>query len=151
MKINIDDYGLHLRFAPLTLSRPVGNLRMGIYTNNERWERLLPECEVGYLTESYLQEKFPAQETSIRVNAQVIPNEEVAAAVYALEEGYSLYMNGLFIAENGNSTTKIEYVEAYLLDNKESIHGTYISTLNILGRELDFEMEGKNIIPCLKY
>jgi UDP-N-acetylglucosamine diphosphorylase/glucosamine-1-phosphate N-acetyltransferase len=112
MKINIDDYGLHLRFAPLTLSRPVGNLRMGIYTNNERWERLLPECEVGYLTESYLQEKFPAQETSIRVNAQVIPNEEVAAAVYALEEGYSLYMNGLFIAENGNSTTKIEYVGA---------------------------------------
>ena len=85
---------------------------MGIYTNNERWERLLPECEVGYLTESYLQDKFPAQETSIRVNSQVIPNEEVAAAVYALEEGYSLYMNGLFIAENGNSTTKIEYVGA---------------------------------------
>lgn len=112
MKINIDDNGLHLRFAPLTLSRPVGNLRMGIYTNNERWERLLPECEVGYLTESYLQDKFPALETSIRVNAQVIPNEEVAAAVYALEEGCSLYMNGLFIAENGSSTTKIEYVGA---------------------------------------
>lgn len=112
MKINIDDNGLHLPFAPLTLSRPVGNLRMGIYTNNERWERLLPECEVGYLTESYLQDKFPALETSIRVNAQVIPNEEVAAAVYALEEGCSLYMNGLFIAENGSSTTKIEYVGA---------------------------------------
>ena len=60
MKINLDDNGLHLRFAPLTLSRPVGNLRMGIYTNDERWERLLPDCEVGFITESYLQEKFPA-------------------------------------------------------------------------------------------
>ena len=56
MKINLDDNGLHLRFAPLTLSRPLGNLRLGIYTNNERWERLLPDCEVGYLTESYLQD-----------------------------------------------------------------------------------------------
>ena len=109
MKINLDDNGLHLRFAPLTLSRPVGNLRMGIYTNNERWERLLPECEVGFITESYLQDKFPALKTSIRVNAQVIPNEELAAAVYALEEACSLYWNGLFVAENGVGSTKIEF------------------------------------------
>lgn len=109
MKINLDDNGLHLRFAPLTLSRPVGNLRMGIYTNNERWERLLPACEVGFMTESYLQNKFPALETTMRVNAQVIPNEELAAALYALEEGFSLYWNGLFIAENGVGSTKIEF------------------------------------------
>jgi UDP-N-acetylglucosamine diphosphorylase/glucosamine-1-phosphate N-acetyltransferase len=109
MKINLDDNGLHLRFAPLTLSRPVGNLRMGIYTNDERWERLLPECEVGFITESYLQEKFPVLETSLRINAQVIPNEELAAAVYALEEGCSLYWNGLFVAENGVASTKIEF------------------------------------------
>ena len=101
MKINLDDNGLHLRFAPLTLSRPVGNLRMGIYTNDERWGRLLPDCEVGFITESYLQDKFPALDSSIRVNAQVIPNEELAAAVYALEDGCSLYWNGLFMAENG--------------------------------------------------
>jgi UDP-N-acetylglucosamine diphosphorylase/glucosamine-1-phosphate N-acetyltransferase len=109
MKINLDDNGLHLRFAPLTLSRPVGNLRMGIYTNDERWERLLPECEVGFITESYLQDKFPVLETSLRINAQVIPNEELAAAVYALEEGCSLYWNGLFVAENGVASTKIEF------------------------------------------
>ncbi|MEN9972026.1 MAG: hypothetical protein RIS20_373 [Bacteroidota bacterium] len=109
MKINLDDNGLHLRFAPLTLSRPVGNLRMGIYTNDERWERLLPECEVGFITESYLQDKFPELETSLRINAQVIPNEELAAAVYALEEGCSLYWNGLFVAENGVGSTKIEF------------------------------------------
>lgn len=109
MKINLDDNGLHLRFAPLTLSRPVGNLRMGIYTNNERWGRLLPDCDVGFITESYLQEKFPATDSNLRINAQVIPNEEVAAAVYALEEGFSLYMNGLFIAENGIGLNKIEF------------------------------------------
>lgn len=109
MKINLDDNGLHLRFAPLTLSRPLGNLRMGIYTNDERWERLLPDFEVGFITESYLQDKFPAVESNIRVNAQVIPNEELAASIYALEEGCTLYWNGLFIAENGVGSSKIEY------------------------------------------
>jgi UDP-N-acetylglucosamine diphosphorylase/glucosamine-1-phosphate N-acetyltransferase len=110
MKINLDDNGLHLRFAPLTLSRPVGNLRMGIYTNDERWERLLPDCEVGFITEPFLQYQFPKLDTDIRVNAQVIPNEEVAASLFALEEGCSLYMKDLFIAENGTGKTRIEYL-----------------------------------------
>lgn len=110
MKINLDDNGLHLRFAPLTFSRPVGNLRMGIYTNDERWKRLLPDCEVGFITETHLQSKFPTLENALRVNAQVLPNEELAAAVFALEEGFSLYHGSTFIAENGKGETKIQYV-----------------------------------------
>ncbi len=112
MKINLDDHGLHLRFAPFTLSRPVGNLRMGIYTNDERWQRLLPDCEVGFITEPHLQAKFPALDDAIRVNAQLIPNEELAASVFALEEGFSLYAGDLFIAEHGSGITKIQYVGA---------------------------------------
>ena len=45
MKINLDDNKLHLRFAPLTLTRPLGNLRMGILCNNERWKMYIPEAE----------------------------------------------------------------------------------------------------------
>ena len=58
MKINLDDNKLHLRFAPLTLTRPLGNLRMGILCNNERWKIYIPEAEIGFTTEKYLQEKF---------------------------------------------------------------------------------------------
>lgn len=110
MKINLDDNGHHLRFAPLTLSRPLGNLRMGIYTNDERWKRLLPDCEVGFITEPYLQAKFPSLENAVRVNAQILPNEELAASLFALEEGFSLYHGSTFIAANGQGETKIQYV-----------------------------------------
>lgn len=137
MKINLDDNGLQLRFAPLTLSRPIGNLRIGIYTNNERWERLLPECEVGYITEDYLQKKFARIETLMRVNAQVIPNEELAAAVYALEEGQALYWKGLFIAEHGKETSHIEYVGAEPLVMN---HRWDLFQLNQAAIELDFEL-----------
>jgi UDP-N-acetylglucosamine diphosphorylase/glucosamine-1-phosphate N-acetyltransferase len=109
MQINLDDNGLHLRFAPLTLTRPIGNLRMGILTNDERWKMFLPDAKIGFTTEKYLSKKFSSVENGIRVNAAVIPNEEIVAAVMHLEDNTALYLNEMFIAENGVSTSKIQF------------------------------------------
>ena len=109
MQINLDDNGLHLRFAPLTLTRPIGNLRMGILTNDERWKMFLPDAKIGFTTEKYLSKKFSSIENGIRVNAAVIPNEEIVAAVMHLEDNTALYLNEMFIAENGVSTSKIQF------------------------------------------
>lgn len=109
MKINLDDCGLHLRFAPLTLTRPVGNLRIGILTNDERWKTYLPEVEIGFITENYLSSKFKSVENGIRVNASIIPNEDIVAAVLNLEENTVLYWNDTFVASKGNEDQKIEF------------------------------------------
>jgi UDP-N-acetylglucosamine diphosphorylase/glucosamine-1-phosphate N-acetyltransferase len=109
MQINLDDNGLHLRFAPLTLTRPIGNLRMGILTNDERWKMFLPDAKIGFTTKKYLSKKFSSIENGIRVNAAVIPNEEIVAAVMHLEDNTALYLNEMFIAENGVSTSKIQF------------------------------------------
>jgi UDP-N-acetylglucosamine diphosphorylase/glucosamine-1-phosphate N-acetyltransferase len=109
MIINLDDNGRHLRFAPLTLTRPVGNLRMGIFTNDERWKMFLPEAEIGYLTEDYISKKFKSIENGIRVNATLIPNEDVVAAIMHLEENTALYLNETFLAANGNPSQKIQF------------------------------------------
>ena len=58
MKLLLADSNLYKRFAPLTLSRPVGNLRMGILTNDERWKLILPQAEIFFKTEDYLHTKF---------------------------------------------------------------------------------------------
>jgi UDP-N-acetylglucosamine diphosphorylase/glucosamine-1-phosphate N-acetyltransferase len=109
MKINLDDNGLHLRMAPLTLTRPVGNLRMGIFTNDERWKLFLPDVEIGFLTENYLSKKFNSIQKGIRVNASIIPNEDVVAAIMHLEENTALYLNNLFLAENGVALSKVQF------------------------------------------
>lgn len=109
MQINLDDNGLHMRFAPLTLTRPVGNLRMGIFTNDERWKAFLPEAEIGFTTEKYLSKKFSSVENGIRVNASVIPNEELVAAIMHLDNNTALYLNELLLAENGLATSKIQF------------------------------------------
>lgn len=103
MKIVLDDNGMHLRFAPMTLTRPLGDLRMGILTNYERWKTHLPESEIGYLTEDYLSCRFSGFEIpDVRINAQVIPNEDIVAAILGLTEGEMLFMDALWIGSNGN-------------------------------------------------
>jgi UDP-N-acetylglucosamine diphosphorylase/glucosamine-1-phosphate N-acetyltransferase len=109
MKINLDDNGLHLRFAPLTLTRPIGNLRMGILTNDERWKLFLSDAEIGFNTEKYLSGKFVSLENGLRVNAAVIPNEDFVAAVMHLETNTALFLNETFLAENGTASEKIQF------------------------------------------
>ncbi|MBP6458873.1 MAG: glucose-1-phosphate thymidylyltransferase [Crocinitomicaceae bacterium] len=117
MKILLADNGLHLRFAPLTLTRPVGNLRMGILTNDERWEELCPDAEIYYETEEYLQGKFEGtNEYTWRVNAAVIPNEELIAIAQQLSEGDYLVDDNTWLIQVGNNpTNRMKYVGENLI------------------------------------
>lgn len=112
MKLLLADNGLHLRLAPLTLTRPVANLRMGILTNNERWEELCPNSEIFFETEKYLETKFPStNEYTWRINGAVIPTEELVAVAQELEEGDILMEGDEWILEVGkNPSNKIKYV-----------------------------------------
>ncbi|HLP53734.1 MAG TPA: GlmU family protein [Fluviicola sp.] len=111
MNIILHDNGLHLRFAPLTLTRPVGDLRMGILTNAERWSKWIPEATISFHTEAYLSKKFPKVDApdSVEVNAAVIPNEELAAAVVCLDKNQQLMMGENWLARTGNASEKIQF------------------------------------------
>ena len=137
MKINISDNGLHLRFAPLSLTRPVGNLRMGIFTNDERWKQFLPEAEIGFITEDYLSERFPNVEGGVTVNAAVVPNEDVVAAVMHLEQNTALFLNDIFIAGETNTSEKIQFLgeTPVVLKNRWDIYA-----LNHLVLKQDFDL-----------
>jgi UDP-N-acetylglucosamine diphosphorylase/glucosamine-1-phosphate N-acetyltransferase len=110
MKIVLDDNGLHLRFAPLTLTRPLGEVRVGIFTNTERWKLLDPGAEISYNTEPYLKSVYGRDETAdLMVNASIIPNEEVAVAVFSLGEHEQLNWGDLWIAKRGEGSVAVEY------------------------------------------
>ncbi len=108
MKLLLSDQNAHLKFAPLTLTRPVGALRCGLFTNAERWLQWLVDAEVGFQTESYLQAKFPLIDGVI-VSAQLIPNEEFAMAVKHLPINAGLYQNDILLAQHGTPLEKISY------------------------------------------
>ena len=93
MKLLLSDHQLHLRFAPLTLTRPVAELRCGLFTNTERWQLLLPTAQIGFETESYLSGKFPANE-GIWINAQCIANAQFADRISSLEDDRMVAIRG---------------------------------------------------------
>ena len=109
MKIILADLKAHLRFAPLSLTRPIGDIRVGMFTNFERWTILLPEDEIGFHTESYLSDEFEQLENGVIVNACVIPNEDFVAAVVHLENNYRLVLNEITLAIHGNGDNAITF------------------------------------------
>ncbi|MCC6702922.1 MAG: glucose-1-phosphate thymidylyltransferase [Fluviicola sp.] len=120
MNIILHDNGLHLRLAPLTLTRPVGDLRWGIMTNAERWESWIPEATISFQTEAYLSTKFPRidGDHSIEVNAAIIPNEIVAAAVTMLEENQILQSEGTWIARRGTASEVVQLLGEHPIELK---------------------------------
>ncbi len=121
MHIILHDNGLHLRFAPLTFTRPVGDLRCGIFTNKERWEKWIPEAVVSFETEAYLATKFPkiVGEHAVVVNASIIPTEAIAAAVVLLEDNQLLVAGDTWLAKRGNATEVIKWTEQFPIELKE--------------------------------
>ena len=90
---------------PMTFTRPVADLRVGILTIREKWERML-EGRYSYLTVDYLQEKYPMIEAdeSVFIAGNVCPTAVLIEKINALEVGCALVSSkGDVIAYKGDS------------------------------------------------
>ncbi|MDA9898342.1 GlmU family protein [Flavobacteriales bacterium] len=78
-------------FLPLTFTRPVSEIRLGILTIREKWEKYLG-VNFSYSSEKYLQEKYPFKKTSDNfwINGSVCPSLELVKAIQALEPKQTL-------------------------------------------------------------
>lgn len=138
MKLVLDDNGYWKRFAPLCLTRPIGDLRMGILTNAERWRKANAAIEIYYKTESYLAEKFPSCETAfVTVNACLIPDSRIINAILNLSENESLTYKGEWLAKKGNGDFKIEWEQTQPLIISQRWH---LFQFNHLALMSDFEL-----------
>lgn len=104
---------------PLTFTRPISELRVGIFTIKEKWELHLNE-QLSYMTDPYLANKFPTQleDDNCIVNASIIPNKEIINAIQALKIGERLIKGNTVIAacmsrtdiEQGNWSSLVSQV-----------------------------------------
>ena len=88
-------------FLPLTFTRPVAEMRMGILTFSERWKKLLDIDEVFYITEDFLQHKFkkPEPKQSLFIVPNFFPSDEVLKQIKELKPGEALvYENEVLVA-----------------------------------------------------
>jgi len=84
---------------PFTFTRPVADIRIGILTIREKWEKYLGSTTTT-LTEDYLSEKFPMVELeeNVMINASFLPNEVLAELVGNLEPNQAIFKGEEVIA-----------------------------------------------------
>ena len=70
---------------PLTATRAVADLRIGILTIKEKWEKYL-NIKVDILTQEYLQPKYAyeAKDNAVFINASVLPTDDLLVAIEKL-------------------------------------------------------------------
>jgi UDP-N-acetylglucosamine diphosphorylase/glucosamine-1-phosphate N-acetyltransferase len=105
-----DDPAIRPHLLPLTFTRPVAALRCGILTIAEKWQHRLAPTSVGYLTQPYLQAKFPAGDVAgpaLVVNGAACPDDLLARQVLALRPGQGLYCGETLIAAHLADASKV--------------------------------------------
>ena len=156
MEVVLHDYASWREsLLPLVYTRPVGNLRVGVLTLQEKW-RLLLGANVTYYTEPYLQLKFqsPTQEqpsSYLVIRANICPDNAFVEALRQLPVGACLQQDDQWLAyhtdrwlataEEGNLTALsytealdiLQFPEDIFLKNAKQIHFDY--ALLIGGRE----------------
>lgn len=87
------------QLLPLTFTRPICELRVGILTIREKWERGLGG-EASYLTQDYLGEKYPIriEAENFVIDGSVIPTPELMRLVSQLDLNEALMDGNDFIA-----------------------------------------------------
>ncbi|HOJ91040.1 MAG TPA: putative sugar nucleotidyl transferase, partial [Saprospiraceae bacterium] len=88
---------------PLTATRPVGELRIGILTIREKWEKRW-NAKVSYKTADYLQKKFPLtiEEDNFLIDASILPNEELNYLLTCLNTNQFISHESRFVAARLN-------------------------------------------------
>lgn len=86
------DGNVRNQLLPFTFTRPVADIRVGILTIREKWEKHLRFTTTS-ITEDYLSEKYPMVELerNILINASFIPSENLAKMVEELSENEAIF------------------------------------------------------------
>lgn len=133
-------------FLPLTFTRPVAEMRCGILTFSERWQKILENTEVSYFTENYLQGKFknPEDVESLFLVTNFLPTETIIQQIKDLQLGEALvYEDELIAARINMKGFSLNQIEK-MTDIKEELiffkKPTDLFTYNDKAIDFDFEL-----------
>lgn len=129
---------------PLTYTKPVCQLRVGILTIKEKWE-ILSGLSFSFKTEEYLQKKYPLvlSDDNLFINGSILPNKELVDAIEKLEREQSLVNDGVVIAYKSSNENRPEKEVEYQNDIFQLNRCWNIFFLNEAEIESDFQLVTK--------
>lgn len=135
---------------PFTYTRPVADIRIGILTIREKWEKYL-SLTTTTLTEDYLEEKYPMveMEHNIMINASFLPTQNIVNQLKELKENQAIVKDDEILAfyslaeQDNIDFDKFEKIQC--IDNFLQIKNTWdIFSLNGIALQEDFQLLTEN-------
>ena len=134
------------QLLPFTYTRPVADIRVGILTIREKWEKMLGFTS-STVTEDYLIDKFPMieMEQNIFINASVLPTKHLVSLIKNLSENKALFIDDEPLAFFAKEDQEIDFetfdVLPYTNDDILRIENTWdIFKLNGEAIKRDFKL-----------
>jgi UDP-N-acetylglucosamine diphosphorylase/glucosamine-1-phosphate N-acetyltransferase len=105
---------------PLTFTRPVAEIRIGILKISEKWAKSL-DAKISFLTQDYLSCKYQMVSASdnVLLNGAVLPVSELIAEIHALKTGQLLKKDNVIVAGRLNDN-QLEAFKTGNIDNFET-------------------------------
>lgn len=131
-----DDPEIACSLLPLSFTRPVSELLLGLTTLRSKWERLLPG-DYSYITADYLRELYPNAEPAsdtLVIASHIVASRRLADTVALLLPGEALTKGERTIAYCGRperfipypgEVTSIEYAYDLFIHNAEEIRNDF--------------------------
>lgn len=129
-------------FLPLAFTRPIGALRIGIYTIAEKWKHF-SALPVFHRTRPELRQLFASDSikgiSTLYVNARVLPSPALVEAVLSLQEGQALTHNNQMIAMRSTASFEAGTGSSIAFDGELLLleHITDLFSLNAQAIALD--------------
>jgi UDP-N-acetylglucosamine diphosphorylase/glucosamine-1-phosphate N-acetyltransferase len=143
---------------PFTYTRPVADIRIGILTIREKWEKYLGTTTTT-ITEEYLSEKYPMVEMAenVMINAAYLPNNVLVEMVQDLQKNQAItYKDDVvaFFTEDTDEELNFETFEQLICPVKlikiENTWDIFIKNDIALREDFDFITEGLTSQPIPK-
>lgn len=134
---------------PISFTRPIANIRVGITTIADKWRNMLPG-KYSYSTADYLSNKFPSAETDpendLYIAGHVIPSTELVDAIKSLNPGESINCDNMTIAHRGK---EIRSVKPYSGDVKaiKMLPDIFLMNDEVLKSDFDILTKGRESMP----
>lgn len=135
---------------PFTYTRPVADIRVGILTIREKWEKYLGSTTTT-ITEDYLSEKYPMveMEENVMINASFFPNAQLVALIQNLSANQAIFSGDEIIAFHATDEQEEIDFDAYEVvsydDECLRIENTWdIFSKNAAAIQADFDLITKD-------
>lgn len=149
MNIILFDDKTRSTLLPLTYTRPIADIRIGILKISEKWaKRCSAKC--SFLAEAHLQELFPMELTNDNyfINGSLLPTQELIGEIKSLKPGEGLIQENLIIAIRSALNESVQDISDVVFEQSRTVQTKFerlvfawdVFTQNERELKADFEL-----------